>query len=58
MNNKGILVKCVEGIWGVELRDMLDDAKDSFIKMKSKEDAFLYARVCESNTGCKVLVME
>ena len=59
MKPNDILVKIIDGKWGVVLQNVSDDEKfnkEIIIKMHSKEDAVRYARVCEQRTGKTVLL--
>ena len=56
MEDKVINVEYIDNNWGVKVSNTHGNSSEHFIKMQSKEDAVLYARVCEQRTGCKVLI--
>ena len=59
MKTESIHVKIVDGKWGVVLQDLCEDKTKNTgisVKMRSKEDAVRYARICEQRTGRKVLL--
>ena len=61
MKTESIHVKIVDGKWGVVLQDLhkgKTEKTEISIKMRSKEDAVRYARICEQRTGSRVLLPE